>query len=69
MIFECAKCKEVFEAGNGVQIVVYEKTIGRICPACMAGAQTIQLILQQKSPGQAYTLEYIDVTPREEFTE
>jgi hypothetical protein len=68
MIFKCFKCKEVFEA-DGVQIVVHEKTVGRVCPACMAGAGTIQLVLQQKSPGQPYTLGYVETIPRDGFTE
>lgn len=69
MIFKCDKCKEVFEAGNGVQIIVHEKTVGHVCPACIAGAETIQLIIQQKVPGKTYTVEYVEMTPREGFTE
>lgn len=68
MIFKCAKCHEVFEAGNGVQIIVHEQTVGRVCPACIAGAVSIQLILQPKTPGQL-VLTHVEITKADEFTE
>lgn len=68
MTFQCAKCKETFEA-DGVQVIVHGQTVGRVCPACVAGSEAIQLILHQKSPGQPFTLEYVETTPRDGFTE
>lgn len=62
MILECSKCGEVFEAGNGVQIIIHEQTVGRVCSACIAGAESIQLILHRKVPGKPYKLEHIEVT-------
>lgn len=64
MMFTCSKCEEVFEAGNGVHVSVHEDTVGRVCPACIAGAETIQLILHHKAPGKPYTLEHVEVTVR-----
>lgn len=70
MIFECAKCGEVFEAGNGIQVIVHEQTVGRVCPACIAGATSIQLILQPKTPGKPPMLTHVEITkPEEGFTE
>lgn len=63
MIFKCKKCGGVFEA-DGIQIVVHEKTIGRICPGCISGAAHVQLILHQKSPGLPFELKHIEITPR-----
>lgn len=68
MIFECAKCHEVFEAGNGIQIIVHEQSVGRVCPACVAGAESIQLILQPKTPGQPLVLTHVEITKPEGFT-
>ena len=70
MIFECAKCREVFEAGNGIQIIVHENTVGRVCPACIAAATSIQLILQPKTPGKPPELTHVEIDkPADEFTE
>jgi hypothetical protein len=70
MIFECVKCCEIFEAGNGIQVIVHGQTIGRVCPACIAGARSIQLILQPKKPGKPPTLTHVEIDkPADEFTE
>jgi len=65
MIFKCKKCDGVFEA-DGIQIVVHEQTIGRVCPSCIAGAKHVQLVLYQKSPGQPYELKHVEITLRQD---
>ena len=51
MIYQCNKCSEVFEA-DGLQVIAHGKVVGRVCPACIANAKTVLLILEQKTPGE-----------------
>lgn len=51
MTLRCNKCNEVFES-NGLEIVAHGKAIGWVCPACIASAKTVLLILEQKTPGE-----------------
>lgn len=51
MIFQCKKCNEPFES-NGLQIIAHEQTVGHICPACLANAKSVHIILVQPRPGE-----------------
>lgn len=51
MTFKCKKCHETFES-NGLRIVAHEKTVGHVCPGCLANTKTVHLILEQPRPGE-----------------
>ena len=59
-IFECAKCGDVFE-GDGLHVIVHEKSIGRVCPACITNAKRITIVLERPAPGKPYAIAYNDV--------
>lgn len=58
-VFECAKCGETFQ-GDGVHIIVHERSVGRICPACLSSAKRVTVVLERSSPAKAYTIAYAE---------
>ena len=59
MIFQCKKCGEVFES-DGVQVIVHGKNVGRVCPACIANANRITLVIERPAPNKPYELVYVN---------
>lgn len=57
MIFQCKRCSEVFES-DGVQVIVHGKNVGRVCPACIANADRITLVIERAAPNKPYELVY-----------
>ena len=60
MIFQCSSCKEVFEK-DGLQLVLHETTIARICPACLVGAEGFQITAKRDRPGGPYVFRLFQV--------
>lgn len=59
-IYECKKCMDVFE-GDGLHVIVHEKSAGRVCPACLVNAERITVIIERLRPGKPYTIKYVEV--------
>jgi len=57
-IFQCKKCGQSFEK-DGVQVIVHDNTVGRICPACVASADTITVVLVREAPGKPYAIQRV----------
>jgi hypothetical protein len=60
-VFQCNRCKQVFE-NDGMHVVVHEWTAGRVCPECLANADTITIVVKRPSPGKPYEIQYVEVT-------
>jgi DNA-directed RNA polymerase subunit RPC12/RpoP len=61
MVFVCSKCGETFEA-DGLQVIIHDQSVGRVCPACLAGARTIHLVIVQEAPGKPFTIKHTEFT-------
>lgn len=59
MSFICVKCQETFES-HGLQLVLHEADVGRVCPSCIASAQTLHLVVERVAPNK-YELKHVDV--------
>lgn len=64
-IFQCKKCGQTFEK-DGVYVIVHDKAAGRICPECMASAETITIILGREAPGKPYTIQRVETVLHDE---
>lgn len=64
--FKCAKCKEIFY-GNGLRAVVNEQTAGNVCPACLANAERITIVLERSTPRKPYKIAYTEIEPFKEI--
>jgi len=53
MIFQCANCKETFEQ-DGLQVIVHDKSVLRICPTCLANANTVTVTISRRAPGRPF---------------
>jgi len=60
VVFECAKCRETFH-DDGLHIIIHELSAGRVCPACLANAERITVVLERSAPGKPYELTYTAV--------
>jgi hypothetical protein len=65
VIFQCFKCQTVFESA-GLQVIVHDQVAGYVCPACIANAETIHVVLNCPSPGKPFSIAAVEVTKREE---
>jgi len=59
-IFQCKKCDQVFEK-DGLQLVIHEVTIGRVCPECLSGSTKINITIVRPCPGKPYEIGYVGV--------
>jgi hypothetical protein len=41
-----------------MQVIVHEKTVGRVCPACLANANTITVTISRPRPGKDFIICY-----------
>jgi hypothetical protein len=55
MIFQCAACKEAFEQ-DGLQLILHEENVLRICPGCLANSNSISLTISRRAPGRPFKL-------------
>lgn len=62
MIYKCSKCQNVFEK-SGLQLIIHDVAAGQVCPECIAGAQTIHLVIERTSNTPTYELRHVDVQP------
>jgi len=57
----CAKCGEEFER-DGLIVELHGNPVGVVCPACVAGADRIHLIVSRERVGAPYKIGYVETT-------
>lgn len=60
VVFECKKCGDAFE-GDGLHVVMHEKSSGRVCPSCLAGARRVTIVVERERPGKPYEIAHVEV--------
>jgi hypothetical protein len=64
-VFQCKKCGQPFEK-DGVHAIVHDRTAGRVCPECVANAETITVIIGREAPGKPYVIQHVEVALHDE---
>jgi hypothetical protein len=65
MTFECDQCHNTFEK-DGLQVILHEKTVGRVCPACLANANTITVTIARPRPGKDFNIYHVEAAEQSE---
>ena len=60
VVFECKKCGDVFEE-DGLHVIIHDKSVGRVCPACLANAERITVVVERERPGKPYVIAHVGI--------